>query len=370
MKKRIISLSLAAGVLVLAFGIFTLMPSRRMEAKILDEGQSALLVEVMNAQVGTISQTVSATGRLKAVDRYEIFAQVDGQLKASARNFREGKLYRKGQLMLEIDRREFEMSLLAQKSDFITQVTAVLPDLKVDYPAAYPLWKAYLQKVDVHRSLPALPESQSEQEQFFLTGKGIYTSFYNVKSGEEKLSKYSIYAPFNGVVTSADAEAGTAVRTGTVMGTFISSDQFELEVTVPMHYLHQIKLGKEAQLSSTELKGAWKGKVVRIGGAIDQQSQSVKVFIQTSGKDLKEGMFLKAEMQSKPFENAVSVPRKMLNAEGKVFVVKNGRLQLQAVEVLAKEGDMVVVSGLSAGTPLLKTVIKSAYEGMKVSVKQ
>jgi multidrug efflux pump subunit AcrA (membrane-fusion protein) len=287
-KSRMITIGVSIALVLVAFAVVKALPSPESPASNDSSSVKGELVEVIYPQAGLIEQTFTATGKLEAFDRFEIFAQVDGQLLPSTRYFREGNSYAQGDIILEIDRREFEMTLLAQKSDFITLITSILPDLKSDYADSYPVWRAYVSAVDVTKSIPALPAFTSEQEKFYLAGKGIPSKYYNILSAEEKLVKYTIRAPFSGVVTSANVEAGTAVRNGSALGTIISNSAYDLEITVPLAMLQNIQVGTSANLTSSEIDGEWSGKVVRIGGDIDLKTQSEKLFIRTSGKNLKE----------------------------------------------------------------------------------
>jgi len=215
-----------------------------------------------------------------------------------------------------------------------------------------------------------MPEANDAQEKFYLSGKSIYANYFNIQSSEERFFKYTIRAPYNGIVTNSKVEAGKAVRPGSEMGTFINPLEYDLEVTIPLASMNQIELGTSAVLSSSEINGEWNGKVVRIGGDIDELSQSVKVYIRTSGKNLKEGMFLTAHIALAPFKNAISLPRKMINDRNQIFIVEDGRLKNHTVKVLTKQGDMAIVEGLDHNSPVLETVIKSAYEGMPVSINK
>lgn len=262
MKRRIITIGIALLIVLGAFIVVKALPKK--EAKSATQVSSAkaegLLVEVLYAELGTVQHSYTATGKLRAFDRFEIFAQADGQLLASARNFKEGRSYARGQVMLEIDQREYRMTVLAQKSNFITLITSILPDLRSDYQDAYALWRAYASEIDVHKNLKELPKVDTEQLKFYLAGKGVYSSYYNILSAEEKLSKYIIRAPFDGVVTSALAEAGTAVRNGSELGTFISTSSYDLEITAPLALVEDVKPGTNAVLTSTEIDGQWQGR--------------------------------------------------------------------------------------------------------------
>jgi len=370
MKKRGVSLAIAVVIIIVAVVfVKAISASKGNESKELAP-KKGILVNVIYPKIETIEHSHQGTGKLRAVDRFEIVAQVDGQLLPSARSFKEGTSYKKGDVMLEIDKQEYYMNLLSQKSDFITLATSILPDLKSDYPDSYPVWRKYVSSIDVNKQLPTIPKATSDQERFYLSGKGILSKYYSVKSGEEKLVKYTIRAPFTGVVTSVSAEAGKAVRSGSELGTMISTTQYDLEITIPLANMEQIKIGTETQLSSSEIKGQWTGKVVRISGDIDEQSQSVKVFIRTNGTALKEGMYLNAEIEQEPLQDAMKVLRKMVDDNNQLYTVVNGELKLTQVQVVTKRGDYAIIKGLNEGTPVLSTVVKSAYDGMLVRINE
>ncbi len=356
-------------IIALAIGIVALMKSKQ-KTENEKPTRKAPLVEVAKPNVGDVRFMAHATGKLKAVERFDIVSEVNGQLDKRALLFKEGKRYRKGELMLAINSTEYAMGLIAKKSDFITRITSVLADLKYDYPNAYQKWYRYVNSIDVEKALPTVPKADSDKEKFYLVGKGLYSTYYNLKSMEERLSKYNIRAPYNGVVVFANAEGGEAVRPGSKLGTFINTQAFDLEVTYPLDVMRHIKIGTTAQLHSSDLQKSWTGKVVRIGAGIDAQTQSVKVFIRVQGKDLIEGMFLTAGVEQEPIKNALSISRKLINSEGNVFVVEDNKLKLKKVKVLESQDDMAIVKGLLPSDLLMITVIKSAYNGMAVRVKE
>ncbi len=369
MKKTLISIAIAILIIVIAVGVVKLMNSGQKKEN--DKpARKAPLVEVVNPNFGDVSFMAHATGKLKAVERFDIVSEVNGQLGQQALVFKEGKRYRKGELMLAINSTEYEMGLIAKKSDFITRITSVLADLKYDYPNAYQTWYDYVNSIEVNKPLPIIPKAASDKEKFYLVGKGLYSIYYNLKSMEERLDKYNIRAPYDGVVVFANAVSGEAVHPGSKLGTFINTQAFDLEVTYPLDVMKHIKVGTIAQLHSSALQTSWTGKVVRIGASIDIKTQSVKVFIRTHGKGLIEGMFLTAGVQQEPIKNALSISRKLINSESKVFVVENNKLKLKKVEVLESQDDMAIVKGLSHNDQLMLTVIKSAYNGMAVRVKE
>ena len=128
-KKRFFSISVAVLIVIVSVIVVKALPSKDTAAKTVNE-KNGTLVEVLYPAAGSIGQTYSSTGKLEAVDRYEIFSQVEGQLLPSANNFKVGNHYKKGDVILEVDKNEYKMSVLSKKSDFVSMITGILPDLK------------------------------------------------------------------------------------------------------------------------------------------------------------------------------------------------------------------------------------------------
>ena len=81
---------------------------------------------------------------------------------------------------------------------------------------------------EINQPLKKLPEATSDQEKFFITGKNIYTTFYNTKNLELIYQKHLIKAPFDGILTSAQVDPGTVIRTGQLLGNFIDPTEYEM----------------------------------------------------------------------------------------------------------------------------------------------
>ncbi|GAA4832797.1 HlyD family efflux transporter periplasmic adaptor subunit [Algivirga pacifica] len=369
--KKLLPAGIGA-LLVIAAVIFAKFMPGAAKANAEVKEAKAPLVEVKYFTPDTLKNQLQATGKLTSKERFEVYAQVEGSLLASAKSFKEGNTYRKGQPILSIDKGEYAMTLLAQKSNFLSAITAIIPDLKADFPESYPQWQKYLDQMDINKSLKALPTPVSEKEKYYLAGKGVYNAFYSIKSGEERLSKYTIYAPFSGVVTKSNVDAGLAVRPGMQLGEMIRTDVFEVALALPLKEAGQLSKGDKVTLSSPDIQGEWKGTVARIGGNLDPKSQLVNIFVMTSGKGLKEGMFMQAMIEGNTLEGVVEIPRKLLK-NSKVYIVegnnRKGLLKQKYVEVVAVKENTAMVKGVSTKDAILMTTMKSAYEGMEVTIK-
>ena len=311
---------------------------------------------------------IKANGNLVAKNKIEIFSEVQGVLQTTAKEFKTGNTYKKGEVILRINNEEHYANLQAQKSNLYNTITSIMPDIRLDYPEEYEKWQAYLISFDFNKTTPVLPEINSEKEKFFISGRNIYTSYYNVKNMEVRLNKYIIRAPYSGILTEAIVNPGSLVRQGQKLGEFIDPSVYELEVAISANYIDLLQKGNSVKLHNLNSSKTWVGKIIRVNGKIDQASQTVKAFVQVAGKDLKEGMYLEANLVAKKEKEAYEMPRKLLVNNESVYVFNDSILNLVKVNPVYFKDTSVVIKGLENGTMVLSKNVPGAYDGMAVKV--
>lgn len=317
---------------------------------------------------GDVPIVITTNGTLLAKHRIDIFSEVQGILNPSPKEFKPGVAYRKGQTLISINSDEFYANLQAQKSNLYNVLTSVMPDIRLDYPEEYEKWQNYLNEFDVNKTIKPLPKTNSEKEKFFITGRGILTSYYNVKNLEVKLSKYQVRAPFNGILTASLVNEGTLVRPGQKLGEFIDPRVFEVGVAVKSEYAELLKVGKNVQLHNLENTRTWPGKVIRINGKVDSQTQTIMAFIEVEGENLKEGQYMEVDLEGRTEQNAFTVSRKLLIDNSKLYIVQNDSLRLIEVNPVYENRNTVVVKNIPNNAAVLSKSVPGAYHGMLVNV--
>ncbi len=316
----------------------------------------------------TIPLIITSNGNLVAKNRIELYAEVQGVLENTHKEFKQGTSFKKGETILKINSDEFYTNLQIQKSNLYNALTAIMPDIKLDYPNEYQKWKLYLQNFDTYKTLQKLPKTNSEKEKFFISGRNIYTAYYNVKNLEVKLRKYVLTAPFSGIVTESLVNPGTLIRPGQKLGEFINPSVYEISISIKAKFQNFLQVGKPVKLYNLDKTKFWTGKVVRINGKVDTATQTIKVFIQVNGKDLKEGQYVEVALQAKAEKNAYVVPIKLLIDTNKLYIVKDSVLKLITITPVFENKNTMVIKGLTNGSKLLSKPVPGAYNGMLVKV--
>jgi len=351
-KSIIFGVFVAISLFVVAFVLAGMKESPHEKKEIV----KILQIPVQKVENVQMALKHTVIGTLQAHEKVEVYAEVSGVLEFSNKSFLEGINYKKGETLLKINDTQMRTGLYANKSSLMTAIASLLPDLKFDYADSYEGWKNYLSEFDVEKPIAAIPQAKNDQEKYFIAGKNIYKSYYDIKSEEELLTKYTIDAPFTGKVSESNIKPGTVVRTGQKLGEFISTDTYDLVVGVDLNNLKNIELGSEAKLYSENIKQEWSGKVSRIGSKIDSQTQMVNVYIAVSGKNLKDGMFLSADISLKNMTEGVEIPRKLLVDESYVYVMQNNIVHKIKIDIIQQKEGSVVTNSLENGSLLvLKT---------------
>ncbi|MGB0837910.1 MAG: efflux RND transporter periplasmic adaptor subunit [Flavobacteriaceae bacterium] len=316
-----------------------------------------------------ISVDIVESGNLMAKHKVELFSEVQGVLEPNTKDFRVGVPFKKGEVIVKINSDEHLSTLNAQKSVLQNLIASIMPDIRLDYPESYQAWSTYLNDFSLEGTVEELPEAQSDKEKYFITGRNVYTTYYNVKNLEARLEKFNLRAPYNGILTEALVTTGTLIRPGQKMGDFIDPSVYELGLSINASLADALVLKEEVILEGLSSGKSIKGHLSRINAKIDANTQTLLCFVEVKGSNLKEGMFLRAIIPGKQYENAYLISRKLLVNNKSVYIVQDDVLDLVPVNTLHFNDDSVVISGLTKGQTILSRSIPGAYPGMKVSTK-
>lgn len=363
---RKIILSFVGILLVVASFLIakTIIASKNKPKPVLEKVIKTVFIDTVKNQQVQIK--IPANGSLVAKRRVELFSEVQGIFKTGSVLFKPGQKYFAGQPLIRMDASEYYASVQSSKSNLYNSIAAIMPDLRLDFPEVYQKWQNYLNQFDLSKSAPVLPAMSSEKENYFITGRGIVSNYYNLKNLEQRLSKYVITAPFTGILTKALVTEGTLIRNGQKLGEFIDPSEYEMEVAISKSYANLLKVGEEVQLSTLDKTRSYQGKISRVNGSVDQTSQTITTYIDVKDDDLKEGIYLEANINGEVVDNAIEIDRNLLLDDNQIFAVKEGLLMTIPVTPVYFSESKVILKGIPENTVILKKPVPGSYAGMMV----
>ncbi len=325
-------------------------------------------VAVEKVKNSDIPITVKTNGLAEAIKKFELFSEVQGVFEYSSKDFRTGQNYGKGQILLSINSEEFQANVISAKSDFFNLLVSIMPDIKIDYPDEFQNWQSYLNAFDVEKPLKKMPEP-SQQLKYFITGRGLLSAYFNIKNLETRLNKFVIRAPFDGVLTEAAINPGTLVRPGQRLGEFVDPSVYEVQIALQKAMIPYVQVNDTVVLKSLDGMFTTKGQISRINAQIDQQTQTVQVFVKTTDNKVKEGMYLQVEIKGQTIEDAFAISRSLLQNETQVFVVNDSVLAYKSIKPVYYFDEKAIVKGLENDDVIMTSNLSSAYPGMLVKTK-
>ena len=371
LRKSLITVIVVVLLFIISYFLYMLFAG--MEEKTEDKQREEITLFVKTDKVAytTNQAKIVETGRLSSQHSVDLSSEVQGEILPGSVILREGTKFRKGDLLVRIFDEEAQNNLKASKSRFLNAIAGILPDIKIDYPGSYKKYEDFFNSVKINDALPPLPAADSEAEKIFLASRNILNDYFNIKSSEVRLSKYHLYAPFDGSFTQVYLEPGSVANPGSRIASMIRTDKLELEVPVRIEDAYWINVGDKVQVSTKDNNLTWQGSVVRKSDFMDPASQAITVFVALSpgkGKPLFQGQYLKAEFAAKTLTESMEIPRNAVFNNDMVFTVADGKLKENQIEILRINETTVIFTGLPEGVDLVVEPLINAKDGINAEI--
>lgn len=370
-------LRFVAGLAILAVGIFVMkgLVGMKTDPPVKSRPVTARPVKATEVVLDANQPHTPIEGRVDALYRMSLFAEVNGVLAIGGKEFREGTRFRRGEVILRLDDGEPRAALVAQRSQFLQSLSVALADLRVDFPEAWSAWMGYVEAFDVTEAMAPLPEPRDQRERLFLANRGILSSYHNIRSAEERLAKFQVVAPFDGVMTEAFVQPGGLVRAGQPMGTFVGDGAFEVKSAVHARYLPVLTVGDSVAFSEESGIQVAVGQVNRIASNVDPATQSASVFCgirAVESDQLRDGRYLSGAIVSIPIPESFALRVDLISPSNTLYVVSEENdqqvLRERKVEVLFRSQEIAIVRGLADGSRVLAEPMNGTYDGMPVNI--
>ena len=175
---------------------------------------------------------------------------------------------------------------------------------------------------------------------------------------ENTLSKYSIRAPFSGIIASVSVSKGDAAGTQTTMGSIITHEKIAT-ITLNEVDIAKVKVGQKVDITFDALDDVIvQGEVYEVDavGTVSQGvvSYSVKISFETDNESVKPGMSISANVIIESVADVLTTASSAVKTMGdKSFVevmTSDGKIERKVVEVgITDDASIEIKSGLAEG---------------------
>lgn len=381
MKKFII-----AALVVVALGAIVLVSARSSGRQ---KGTRVYVEEVRRKPLG---QVVKASGEIDPRVKVNISAHVIAKIE---RLFvKEGDRIEKGQPFLELEKEAFIAerdrwaAQLRRAQTEVQQSQVSLADARLKLERAK---KLQGEGIITREALESAQLAETSAELRLQDAReAVEQAEANLVKARDDLGKTTIYAPISGRVVKLNAEEGEVVVSGTmnnaasVIGTIADLSEILANVDVDETEIVEIRPGQPATVRVDALRNrTYRGHVVEIGSSgFNKPAQpdvtffDVEILLDDPSEDLRPGMSLRAEIETRPPAPTLVVPIQAVvqreagqeQAErderdeeiSVVFVVEDGKARQRPVRTgISNETLVELLEGVKAGDKVVSGPYRS-----------
>lgn len=373
----IVFASVAAGVLINA----------RPEVATASVAPPALLVDVAQAKRNPVTFSVQSQGSVAPRTQTTLVAEASGQIVEVSPAFVSGGFFRKDDVLVRIDPRNYESAVkraraaVARAETQLATETATARYAKEDY--------ARLQRLNPNTAPPSALALRKPQLSAAMAE--LQSAQADLEKAEGDLDRTVIRAPYDGLVRQKIADVGQYVNVGSQLATTFAIDTAEVRLPITQNDLQYLDLSKlraglplDAILQS-QLGGetvSWSASITRSEGVFDADTRVLYLVAQVSdpyglltGAEVTQaplmmGTFVSAEIAGRAGGDLFVIPRQSIYRGETIWLVEeDSTIRPARVDVVrADENYFYISDGLVEGDRYCATAVEQPLPGMKVRV--
>ena len=400
-RLKIIS-TFAVAIIGIAFAIMLAKSAKKPESQIPQPKLPA--VEVQIAEATRHTYRIQSQGTALPRTSIRLVSEVSGKVVSVAESFDVGQIFAKGDVLLKIDARDYELALAQARS----QVAQAQLRLQME-----------VKEADVvRREWELLNQGeptglQAREPQLASARAALEAALAAEEAAKRNLDRCEIRAPFDGMVARAGVRPGQFAALATPLGELFATDVADVRLPLIASDLSFIDLprpGAKVALAQApkvtlstragEQRTEWLGHIVRSEETVDPMNRMVYVVAQVvdpyglakrDGAPLRSGTFVRASIEGRTQENVIVLPRHALRGKDRVWIAdpvwiesetstlqewlgyrdQQTRLIFRSVDVsFADAKQVIVAAGIQQGEQVVVSLLAAVVDGMGVKVRE
>ena len=323
--------------------------------------ESPLPVKVAEVLRGELIIRLKSPGEAVTDMYVDMKAEVSGKVKSIL--VKESQKVQKGQILLELDEREYQLALENSEASRLEKLSKLLleqqfgrsenttveldpqgPSLIKDIEQLRELFEKGLISQDEYEQRSkqleiVLIKSGAKKDEIMEASQGLTQAEIAVKQARLTLEKSKVRAPFSGIITKIQISPGEHVSAGADLFTLVNIDRVQVHAKVFESEIGKMRIGREVDLKFSAYSGeVFKGGVKAISPIVDPEDKTCNVIVDMQNVDqaIKPGMHAEVEIAAEIYTDRLLVPQDAIltrNQRKLVFVVEEDRAKWKYIEI-------------------------------------
>lgn len=328
------------------------------EIEILDTLKRVPLVTAIKLKNEVFTHFLELQGNVTTKQNVLIYPEVAGTLEKVF--VKEGQKVSKGQALGRIDNGGLEQQ--------VAQLEATTALAKTTFERQKRLWD----------------EKIGSEIQYLQTKTNYEASKNQLAQLKKQIDKFTIRAPFSGVIDDVIRDQGTVVAPGPGAEIFriVNLSNMFIEADIPESYITDVTIGKYVEIDFPVLGKSLETKVRQTGNFINPANRTFKIEVGVPNNDRSIKPNLTAKLKINDYTNAeaILIPQSIIsenaNGEQYVYVIKNlnndkGIATQTVVKTGKTQGDVIeILEGVTSGDVLIEAGARSVKNGQEVKISK
>ena len=332
-------------------------------------------VKTTVAEVGSQQLYVKTQGAVEAHTSTQLSSLIMGRATMVSPKLKAGGDFKKGEIILEIERADYAAALARAESSLADAKLALVQE-KARAEQAIRDWKKL--------GRGEAPDLVARRPQIVSAQARVTAEETELVKAVRDLESTTLRAPYHCRVDQAYVAFGAHINAGMRVADIYSVDRREVRVPVALSELAYLNdkegIGSHVEVEA-ELAGeikTWTGTIVRGEGKVDRATMTMYLIIEIATSETQgvedlppPGLFVNAAIKGLVMEQVVEIPRSALNPDLSVMIVdEESRLKVLGVQVARTAKDTVLISeGIPTGSQVVISALETPVSGMKLEIE-
>ena len=329
------------------------------------------LVEYVLVEVREQRASVSAYGKVDAVDRTALAPQVAGRVDRVAAGLAVGARLRRGELLFAIDPRDFQFAVTRAEAE-LRSAEARWREARGRQSIAQGEWDLLPAEVRAATADPGLVRREPqllEAEALRRAAQGA------LEEAELNLDRAELRAPFDAVVLAEDVAPGRQVAAGEGVVTIAAAAEWTVDLALPETAADLVETEGTVPVTlrrSLSDDRPFVGEVVALLGEVDGRDRQARLRVHIPAGGAAERLRIGAEVTglvpTRLLGAVARIPTEALRTGGVVWVLgDHEQLEMRKVTVLLRSGGEAYVRGeLRTGERIIVGNLATPLAGMQL----